>query len=543
MFMRINARYSIKTQKFSKGTAAMIRILFTLFAFVLAHSASAQTVTQGRILSDQPGPVISRNIYGQFAEHLGRGVYEGIWVGPDSPIPNTRGIRNDVVAALKAIKVPVVRWPGGCFADEYHWRDGIGPAAKRPVRKNNWWDSVESNAFGTHEFMDFAQQIGADPYLSVNVASSNPTEMREWLEYLTSKGQDSLAQERRANGRDAPFPLPFIGIGNESWGCGGFMTPEYYANELRRFATFAHKNGTAFHNNADIDAVRVGSGANNLDTNWTDVVTKSAGPMIDAISLHYYTLHGGDWPTRNESKATEFPKAEWNAILYQAMRMDAVLKAHEAVLDKNDPQKRIALFVDEWGSWYAPTPGTNGAHLEQQNTLRDAVLAAATLNIFHAHAARVRMANVAQAVNVLQAMLLTDGAKMAKTPSYYVFEMYLPFQDATFIPVDVKAPMLTSGSDHFPAFNLTAARGKDGKLYIAVANMDADNAQSIKLTLGDVNAHTVTGTVLTHARMDAHNVPGAKEEISPAPFTGGAIRDKMLTLNIPAKSVVVLRLD
>jgi alpha-N-arabinofuranosidase len=525
----------------------MLRKAFTLASafcfFTLPSLAHGQQVTEGHIRADAPGPVISRHIYGQFAEHLGRSVYEGIWVGPDSPIPNVRGIRSDVVGALKAIKVPVVRWPGGCFADEYHWRDGIGPAAKRPVRKNNWWDSVESNAFGTHEFFDFAQQIGADAYLSVNVASSNPTEMREWIEYLTSKGQDTLANERRANGRDAPFALPFIGIGNESWGCGGNMTPEYYANELRRFGTFAHTKGFAFHNNQDNNAKRIGSGANNFDTNWTDVVTKNAGHHIDAISLHYYTLTTGQWPNRNQAQATGFSKNEWLEILFQASRMDDVLKAHEAVLDKNDPAKRIGLFVDEWGSWYGPTPGTNIAHLEQQNTLRDALLAAATLNIFHAHAERVRMANIAQAVNVLQAMLLTDGAKMAKTPSYHVFAMYLPFQDATFLPVDVKAPMLTSGKDSFPAFNLTAARAKDGKIYVAVANMDPDNSHTIRLALDGIKASSVRGDVLTHARMDAHNVPGEKEVVSPRPYSGGSIGKGTLRLEVPAKSVIVVRLD
>ncbi len=510
---------------------------------LVAVPATAQTATEGRILADKPGPVISRYIYGQFAEHLGRSVYEGIWVGPDSPIPNTRGIRKDVVAALKAIKVPVVRWPGGCFADEYHWRDGIGPVTKRPVRKNNWWDSTESNAFGTHEFFDFAEQIGAGAYVSINVASSNPTEMREWIEYLTSKGQDTLANERRANGRDKPFDVPFIGIGNESWGCGGNMTPEYYANELRRFGIFVHTKGFGFHSNQDNKAVRVGSGANNLDTNWTDVVTKNAGHAIDAISLHFYTLTTGEWPNRNNMKATGFSEAEWLEILYQANRMDEVLKAHEAVLDKNDPAKRIGLFVDEWGSWYGPTDGTNHAHLEQQNTLRDALLASTTLNIFHAHASRVRMANIAQAVNVLQAMLLTDGAKMAKTPSYYVFAMYLPFQDATFIPVEVTAPKLMSGKDSFPAFTISAARAKDGKVYVAVANMDPNNPQSIRLALGNQKAKTVSGEILTHARMDAHNVPGTNEVIAPVRFTGGKIDKDTLSLNVPAKSVVVVRLD
>jgi alpha-L-arabinofuranosidase len=521
----------------------MIRALLAIAVCILPLPALAQTVSQGRIRADTPGPLISRNIYGQFAEHLGRGVYEGIWVGPDSPIPNTRGIRKDVVAALKAIKVPVVRWPGGCFADEYHWRDGIGPASKRPVRKNNWWDSVESNAFGTHEFFDFADQIGAGAYVSINVASSNPTEMREWIEYLTSKGQDSLANERRANGRDKPFDVPFIGIGNESWGCGGNMTPEYYANELRRFGTFVHTKGFGFHSNQDNIAVRVGSGANNFDTNWTDVVTKNAGHAIDAISLHYYTLTTGNWSNRNAMKATDFSESEWLEILYQATRMDDVLKAHEAVLDRNDPKKRIGLFVDEWGSWYGPTAGTNHAHLEQQNTLRDAVLAATTLNIFHAHADRVRMANIAQAVNVLQAMLLTDGAKMAKTPSYYVFAMYLPFQDATFLPVEIAAPKLTSGKDSFPAFNMSAARGKDGKVHIAVANLDPNKGQSIQLSLGSIKAKSVPGQILTHALMDAHNVPGVRELVAPAPFTGAKIDKGSLMLEVPAKSVVVVQLD
>ncbi len=521
----------------------MIRMIILLLAFTLAWPVRAQPVTEGRVRADTSGPVISRYIYGQFAEHLGRGVYDGIWVGPDSAIPNTRGIRKDVVAALKAIKVPVIRWPGGCFADEYHWRDGIGPAANRPLRKNNWWDGVETNAFGTHEFLDFAEQVGADAYLSINVASSNPSEMREWIEYLTSKGQDTLAQERRANGRDVPFKVPFIGIGNESWGCGGAMTPEYYANELRRFATFFHKRGWGFHNNQDNEALRVGSGANNLDTNWTDVVTRNAGPFLDAISLHYYTLHNGDWPTRNESSGTGFPETEWNAILFQAMRMDDVIKAHEAVLDRNDPAKRIGLFVDEWGSWYAPTPGTNPAHLEQANTLRDAVLAAATLNIFHAHANRVRMANIAQAVNVLQAMLLTDGAKMARTPTYHVFAMYLPFQDATSLPVEIIAPRLNSGANSFPAFNLSVARSKDGKLYVAVANLDAAKAQSIRLALGGWKAKSVSGQLLTHARMDARNVPGQPEVIAPVPFRGATLGGGALRLDVPAKSVVVVQLD
>jgi alpha-N-arabinofuranosidase len=526
-----------------KETETMVRTLFALIALTLAAPAMANTEIEGQVQTDQPGPAISRHIYGQFVEHLGTGVYDGIWVGPNSPIPNTRGIRNDVVSALKELSVPVVRWPGGCFADEYHWRDGIGPREKRPVRKNNWWDGVETNAFGTHEFFDFAKMIGADTYLSVNVASSNPSEMREWLEYLTSKGQDSIANERRANGRDGPFKVDFVGIGNESWGCGGNMTPDYYANELRRFGTFFHKKGFGFHDKQDNIAARVASGANNLDTNWTDVVTKQAGHQMDAISLHFYALKTGEWTNRNLAKAIGFPDSEWNGILYQAMRMDDVLKAHEAVLDRNDPKKRIGLFVDEWGTWYAPEPGTNPAHAYQQNSLRDALVAAGTLNIFHRHTARVRMANIAQGVNVLQAMLLTDGAKMVRTPTYHVFRMYKPFQDATPYPVMISPPTIETPEGRFPAFNITAARAKDGSLSVAVANMALKDGYRISLDLGAQSYRRVSGEVLTHARMDAHNVPGQPEIISPMPFKAAKIDGKRLVLDVPAKAVVVVRLN
>jgi len=521
----------------------MFRTILALIALVLTVPASAQTVIRGQVQTNSPGTPIARQIYGQFSEHLGTGVYDGIWVGPESKIPNTRGIRNDVVAALRDLSVPVVRWPGGCFADEYHWRDGIGPRDKRPLRKNNWWDSLESNAFGTHEFFDFAQMIGADTYLSVNVASSNPSEMREWLEYLTSKGPDSIANERRTNGRDAPFKLDYVGIGNESWGCGGNMTPDYYANELRRFGTFFHKKGMAFHDNHDNTAVKVASGANNLDTNWTDVVTKQAGHQMDAISLHYYALTTGNWLNRNQAKATGFPESEWNGILFQAMRMDDVLKAHEAVLDRNDPAKRIGLFVDEWGTWYAPEAGTNPAHAYQQNSLRDALVAASTLNIFHGHTDRVRMANIAQTVNVLQAMLLTDGPAMVRTPTYYVFRMFKPFQGATPYPVSITAPEIVTPEGRFPAFNISAARTTGGKLIIAVSNMALKDGQTLALDLDKGQYRRVSGEVLTHMQMDAHNIPGKPEVVSPVPFKGAKLAGTTLSLSIPPKAVVVVQLD
>lgn len=489
---------------------------------------------------DQPGLEIPRHIYGQFSEHLGLGVYEGIWVGKDSSIPNTRGIRNDVVAALKAIKMPVVRWPGGCFADEYNWRDGIGDPAKRPSRKNNWWGGTpETNAFGTHEFFDFVEQVGTEAYVSINVGSSNPTEMREWIEYMTSPGDDTLAQERRANGRDKPFKVPFVGIGNESWGCGGEMRPEYYADEYRRFSAF-------FHKGADNPAVRVASGSNADDVNWTDVVVGRAGKRMDAISLHYYTLPTANWDKKGP--ATNFPVDQWYSTFYQTSRMDKIISDHTAAMDKHDPNKRIALYVDEWGTWYDVEPGTNPGHLYQQNTLRDGIVAAYNFNIFHRHTDRVKMTNIAQTINVLQAMILTDKEKMALTPTYYAYKMYVPFQDATVIPLDVTAPNL-QGKDgkgvlqDYPAFNVTAAKAKDGKTYIGVANTNLTEGYVLNINLGTLKAKSVSGDVLTADKMDAHNVPGQPETISLAPFKGGKIKNGTLELTIPAKSVVVVKLD
>jgi len=517
-----------------------IRSVFTaaaVAALMLAAPATwAKPLTATATLhADQPGPVISRYIYGQFSEHLGRGIYDGVWVGPDSKIPNVRGIRTDIVNALKDIHTPVIRWPGGCFADEYHWRDGIGPRDQRPVRKNNWWaGSPETNAFGTHEFMDFVGQVGADPYISINIGSSNPTEMREWMEYMTSADQDTLANERRKNGRDAPWKTPFLGFGNEAWGCGGNMTPEYYSNELRKFSGFYHRSDAN-------PTVRIASGANAGDTNWTDVVMKNAAGNIDALSLHYYTLPTGNWD--HKGAATGFTEQAWADTFANTLKMDKLITDHSAVMDKYDPKKRVGLFVDEWGTWYDVEPGTNPGHLYQENTLRDAVLAAVNFNIFHRHADRVRLTAVAQTVNVLQAMILTKGDQMVLTPTYYAYKLYVPFQDSTEIPLDVTAPTFTQGDKTLPAFNASAAKGKDGKTYIAVANMDPEDEVDLSIDLGTLKAKAVSGQVLTAAKMDALNAFGQAPAVAPVVFKGAKLAGGKLVLNVPAKSVVVVSVE
>jgi len=514
------------------------KLLLTAAVAALALVASAQAGTlsaQAKLDTSAAGAKIDPYIYGQFSEHLGRGIYDGVWVGPDSKIPNVRGIRTDVVTALKDIHVPLIRWPGGCFADEYHWRDGVGGRDQRPVRKNNWWaGSPETNQFGTHEYMDFIGQVGADSYLSINVGSSNPTEMREWVEYMTSTGDDTLAKERRKNGSDAPFKVSVIGFGNEAWGCGGGMTPEFYANELRRYSSFYHQDGKN-------PSIRVASGANAEDYNWTEVVMRDAGSKIDALSLHYYTLPTGDWS--HKGAATGFTEQEWVNTFAQTLKMEDLITKHSAVMDKYDPQKRVALAVDEWGTWYDVEKGTEPGHLYQLNTLRDGILAAANFNIFHEHADRVRLTAIAQTVNVLQAMILTKDDKIALTPTYYAYKMYVPFQGATAIPLQVQAPDFSFGGKTIPAINASAAKGSDGKTYIGAANMDPEDQVVFTVDLGDLKAKSVEGQVLTADKMDAGNPIGGQAVVVPVAFRGAKLMNGKLTITLPAKSVVVVSLQ
>jgi len=510
---------------------------FPVLVLTLLSTALAMPATESASLvlrADQPGPVIHRNLYGHFAEHLGRCIYGGIWVGPDSPIPNTRGIRNDVIAALRAIKVPVLRWPGGCFADEYHWKDGIGPREKRPSMINTHWGGVvENNHFGTHEFMDLCELIGAEPYICGNVGSGTVQEMMEWVEYLTSDAQSPMANLRRANGRDLPWKVKYFGVGNESWGCGGNMRPEYYADEYRRYATFTK-------NYPGNQLYRIACGANSDDYNWTEVLMQQVGPRMNGLSLHYYTLPLGEWAKKGA--ATGFPEAEWFSTLKQTLRMEELLARHIAIMDRHDPEKKIGLIVDEWGTWYDPTPGTNPGFLEQQNSLRDAIVAAINFHLFHRHADRIHMTNIAQTINVLQAMVLTDGPRMVLTPSYHVFEMYTVHQDATALPVTLTTPDYAFGDSKVPAVSASASRDAAGKVHVSLANAHPHAAITVACTVTGHRAAKVTGRVLTAAAMDAHNTFAAPDTVKPAPFTGATLTGDQLTVTLPAKSVVVLEL-
>jgi alpha-N-arabinofuranosidase len=500
-----------------------------------AAPALAQTSVTATLRADKPGPRIEPEVYGQFAEHLGRGIYEGVWVGEDSKIPNTKGYRNDVVAALKALKVPMMRWPGGCFADDYHWREGIGPRDKRPVKVNVSWGGVEeTNAFGTHEFMDFAELIGAKAYVAGNVGNGTPQEMAEWVEYLTSPTNSTIANLRRSNGRKDPWVLPYFGVGNENWGCGGEMTAEHYTNLYRNFAAFVRvPPGTK--------TVKIAGGPGGDDYRWTEVLMAGATKHMDALSLHYYVIPTSDWAKKGS--ALQFDEKAWADTMVQALRMDELLTKNSAIMDKYDPQKRVGLYVDEWGVWHDVEPGTNPGFLYQQNTMRDAVVAAATLNIFHKHAERVRLTAIAQMVNVLQAMILTDGDKMILTPTYWVYDLYKPFQGATSLPVEVESPTYAVGTASVPAVTASAGRDAAGVVHVALVNLDPNKSATVRIKLSGMAGKSVSGRVLTGPAMSSHNTFAAPDVVKPVAFKGATIKGDVLTAVLPAKAVAVLDLN
>ena len=516
-----------------------------LLACILFCTAStfAQEKVQLSVDVSKPGAKIDRNIFGQFAEHLGKGVYEGIWVGPESKIPNTRGIRNDVVSALKALKVPNIRWPGGCFADEYHWRKGIGP--QRVVTLNpNWGGVIEPNTFGTHEFLDFIEQIGADAYISVNVGSGTPQEAAEWLEYLTTPQQTTLAKERAANGHAAPYKIAYLGIGNESWDCGGNMTPEYYLSQLKIYSRFVRNFNPAQQDKQQMLKIAVGPGGGEERwTEWTEHIMKAWQNHqwswdMNGLSMHSYTVVR--WPPSFASVG--FGETEYSQILKSTLDMESLIDKHSAIMDKYDPQKKIALIVDEWGAWYASLPGSHPGFLAQQNSLRDAILAALNLNIFARHADRVRGANIAQMINVLQAMILTDKDKMVLTPTYHIFKMYVPFQDASFLPVTFNAGSYTHGDISLPKVDGIAARDAAGKLWLEVTNVDPNNSVEIETSLNGINAKSARGETLTAPKVDSVNTFDAPNTVTTKPISV-KIEGSKVTFKLEPKSVTVISVE
>ncbi|MGB2806439.1 MAG: alpha-N-arabinofuranosidase [Sedimentisphaerales bacterium] len=512
-----------------------VLVLIVLFSGIVSVSATAEAKSKPNelvIRADEGGEKINRNIYGHFSEHLGRCIYEGFWVGEDSPIPNTRGIRNDVVEALRRIKIPVLRWPGGCFADEYHWKDGIGPRDKRPSMVNTHWGKVtENNHFGTHEFLDLCEQLGCEPYICGNVGSGTILEMQEWVEYITFDGKSPMADLRRKNGREKPWKVKYWGVGNENWGCGGRMRPEYYADLYRRYSTY-------LRNFAGNRLYKIACGPSGANYHWTEVLMREAGRHMNGIAPHYYCGSG-----KKSRSATRFSEEDWFAQLKRALYMEELVSKHSEIMDKYDPEKRVAMLVDEWGAWHKVEPDTNPGFLYQQNSLRDALVAAVTFNIFNNHCDRVKMANIAQTVNVLQAMILTKGEKMILTPTYHVFDMYKVHHDATLLPVELECGDYHFGDEKMPTLNVSASRDKTGKIHITLCNLDPKNSAELICKLRGAEGKSASGRVLTADDMTAHNTFDNPKTISATAFRNFKLKGDILRVTLPSKSVVVLGIN
>ena len=501
---------------------------------IISFSCNAQT----KIVIDAAGAkdTISRHIYGHFAEHLGRCIYGGFYVGDgNKKIANTNGVRNDVIAAFKKLKIPNLRWPGGCFADNYHWQDAIGPKSQRkPIENFSWGGVREDNSFGTNEFLAMCELMGAEPYLAVNVGGGTVQEAADWVKYVNHpNGTSYLTDMREKSGRSRPWNVKFWGVGNESWDCGGHMTVDYYINEFKKYATFM----TSYSNTEGLFRIAVGPGTE--DYKWTEALMRDIPrKMIDGISIHHYSVI--DWSRKGS--ATNFTETDYFKTMEQAWRIERMVSKNAEAMDKYDPEKKVALVADEWGGWYDVEPGTNGAFLYQQNSMRDAMIAGLTLNVFNNHADRVKMANLAQAVNVLQAVVLTKEEKMILTPTYHVMEMYNVHQDAQLLPLTVKSDDYRLNGQSLQAVSASASRDKKGVIHLSLVNIDAGKSKDISIELNSIVAAGVTGRILQSAHIQDHNSFENPGLITPKTFSGAKLTGKSLSLTLPPASVIVLEL-
>lgn len=509
--------------------------LLMIFTVLLANKVDAQDVTQINLMQNKVNTQIHKEIYGQFAEHLGRCIYDGFWVDSNLNVPKQGRIRMDVVDALRKIKVPLLRWPGGCFGDEYHWRDGIGKTMNRPKTVNTTWGMItEDNSFGTHEFLELCNLIGSEPYIAGNVGTGTPQEMANWIEYINYGGESTLANLRKSNGHPDPYHVSFWGVGNESWGCGGNMTPEYYSDLYKRYANFCE-------NYPGSPLKKIASGANGDDFHWTEVLMKNILPdQMWGISLHYYTIPTGHWGKKGS--ATQFDEQEYFNTMKNCLKMEDIVKKNEDIMDKYDPQKKVALVVDEWGVWTDAEPGTNSSFLYQQNSMRDALIAGTTLNIFNNHADRVKAAALAQSVNVLQSLILTQGEKMLLTPTYYVFDLYKVHQDAKLIPIHFQSPDFIEGGDKIPAINASASLDASGKIHITLVNLDPQKNIEVATALAG-SWKSVNGVIVHSASFTDHNTFESPNQVVEKPFNDAKLKGNKLQVSLPSLSVVMVELQ
>jgi alpha-N-arabinofuranosidase len=510
-----------------------MKLNYILLLFFSSFCFYAQTKIQ--IQQPKEQIQISKHIYGHFAEHLGRCIYDGFYVGEKSNIPNLDGVRIDIIEALKEMKIPNLRWPGGCFADTYHWKDGIGPKEDRPSIVNMWWGGVtEDNSFGTHDFLNLCERLGTEAYISANVGSGSVQEFADWIQYVNHEGKSPMADLRKANDRLTPWNVKYWGLGNEAWGCGGNMTAEFYANLYRLYATFM----TDWSNSDGL--YRIASGASDGNYHWTEVLMRDIPKkLINGVALHSYSVI--DW--NNKGSATDFSEKQYFQTMQRAYKMEEFVTKHSAIMDKYDPKGEVDLVVDEWGGWYDVQPGTNPGFLYQQNTIRDAMIAGMTLNIFNNHAKRVKMANLAQTVNVLQAVILTKGEKLILTPTYHVMKMYAAHQDATLIPLSFDGPSYVMNGQDLPAISASASKDINGKVHISLVNIDAHKQHNVILNTAGLAIKSVTGEILSSKNLQDHNTFEAPERIVPKVYKNIKKRKDTIELTLPPHSVVMLSVD
>lgn len=503
-----------------------------VLVFLCSIAISAQESVQVTVTEDAEAPMISKHIYGHFSEHLGRCIYGGLYVGEESMVPNTAGVRNDIIQALKELKIPNLRWPGGCFADTYHWKDGVGPKDERPTMVNRWWGGVtEDNSFGTHDFLNLCETLNAEPYLAANVGSSTVKEFTEYVEYVLHQGGSPMADWRKENGREEPWDVKYWGVGNEMWGCGGNMTPEHYADIYRQYATFM----TDWTNSDGL--FRIASGANVDDYHWTEVLMRDIPKhLIEGVALHSYSFV--EWNEKGSS--IDYSEEQYFSTMKTALKMDTLVTKHSAIMDKYDPNNTIALVVDEWGGWYDVMEGTNPGFLYQQNTMRDAMIAGISLNIFNNHARRVKMANLAQTVNVLQAVVLTEDEKMLLTPTYHVMKMYNVHQDAKLLPVEFDSPTYNFEGEELPAISISASKSDNGQVNFSLVNIDAHKSHTVELNLGDLDVKDFSGSILMSDDLQDHNTFDEPEKITPKELNKVKFRKGILEVEVPPFSVLVV---
>ncbi len=509
-------------------------IYLLLLASLCILQSSAQSAATATIQLGSKQHVISKHIYGHFSEHLGRCIYDGFWVSDTSTLARKDRFRLDIIEALKKIKIPNLRWPGGCFADEYHWRDGIGPRPQRPKMINtNWGNVMEDNSFGTHELLELCKLLGTEPYICGNVGSGTVEEMSKWVEYLNFDGLSPMTEMRKINGQAEPWRVTYWGVGNENWGCGGNMTADFYADQYRRYASYAKD-----YPGAPLKKIAGGPAGN--DYNWTETLMKKIPlNMMWGLSLHHYVVPNG-WA--NKGSATRFDLTEYARTMQKTWEMDELVTKHSAIMDKYDPQKKVALVVDEWGIWTNSEPGTNPAFLYQQNSMRDALVAATTLNIFHNHSDRVRMANLAQTINVLQALILTRGHQFILTPTYHVFDMYKVHQENEWLPVQLQSPEFKVGEHSVNAINISASRNESGSVFLSMVNLDAGKTLPLHINLEGKKWKVVSNQILKSAQFTDHNTFEQPAKIQPAVFKDFKLQGDQLQVTLPPISIVVVEL-